>query len=177
MKTAALPHPALNPASVRQNGIPCSRPRSSRASAALDAAAGSPRRISRWDFHKSGWAIEGPWPSSLPRRFAWSISSRARPDFAQLPHGHGEDGYYDGAGGVVEAFLRLPVVLRVAGLERPLAVGLRLEEIGGLVAGKARPRRATPASTTRPVSSASFRKLDSSSRADRNSPRRKARVH
>jgi hypothetical protein len=42
-------------------------------------------------------------------------------DFAQLPHGRGEDRHHYGASGVVETFLCLAVVLRVAGLERLLA--------------------------------------------------------
>ena len=41
-----------------------------------------------------------------------------------------------GASGVVEAFLCLSFALRVAGLERPLAMDPRLEEIAGLVAGQ-----------------------------------------
>ena len=56
-------------------------------------------------------------------------------DFAQLPHGHGEDGPRDGAGGVVETFLCLSVALRVAILKRSLAMDPGLKEIGGLVAG------------------------------------------
>jgi hypothetical protein len=50
-------------------------------------------------------------------------------DFAQLPHDHGEDGHHNGSGVVVEPLLALPVVIRLAGLERSLAMGLRLEEI------------------------------------------------
>ena len=68
-------------------------------------------------------------PVGLINQFARAV------DFAQLPHGHGEDGRHYRASGVVEAFLCLPVALRVAVLERPLAMDPRLEEIAGLVAG------------------------------------------
>ena len=56
-------------------------------------------------------------------------------DLAQLPHRHGEDGHYDRARVVGEAFARLLFALWVAGGERPLAMGPRLEEIAGKVAG------------------------------------------
>ena len=47
-------------------------------------------------------------------------------DLAQLPHRHGEDGHYDGARVVGEAFARLLFALGVARGERPLAMGPRL---------------------------------------------------
>ena len=114
--------------------------RASRASAALNAAAASPRRISRWDFQKSGWAIDGS-VAEVSRAPVRLIDQFARAfDLAQLPHRHGEDGHRYGAGVVAEAFPRLPVAFRVASVERPLAMGPRLEEIAGKVAGQPRPR-------------------------------------
>ena len=63
-----------------------------------------------------------------------SISSRARSTSPNCQHRHGEDGHRDGAGVLAEAFARLPIALGVAGGERPLAMGPRLEEIAGEVA-------------------------------------------
>src|ERR1700722_4098184 len=98
-------------------------------------------------------------------------------DFAQLPHRHGEDGHYHGAGVVGEAFARLLFALGVAGGERPLAMGPRLAEMAGSVAGQGEARRATPASTRRPTSSASFRNAEANPRARRSSPSVTAVTH
>ena len=69
---------------------------------------------------------------SFERRFAALISFARTFDFPQLPHGHAKEGHRYGARVVVEPFARLPLALKFAGLERPLAMGPRLEEFAGL---------------------------------------------
>src|SRR5208283_1685316 len=50
---------------------------------------------------------------------------------AQFPRCHGKAGQCQGPGVIGEAFPRLSVTFGVAGVERALAMGPRLEEIGG----------------------------------------------
>jgi hypothetical protein len=80
--------------------------------------------------HRRSVAEFAPAPVRLLDQFARAV------DFTDLPHGHGENGHHQGASGVVEPFLCLPVALSIAGLERSLTMGASLEEIAGLVAGE-----------------------------------------
>ena len=76
------------------------------------------------------WAV-----AEVSRALAGLVDQFARAfDFAQLPHGHGEDGQHNWSSGVVEPFLGFPLVVGFADLKRPFAMDPGLEEIAGLVA-------------------------------------------
>ena len=81
-------------------------------------------------------------------------------DLAQLPHRYGKPGHRRQVGVVAETFARLPIALRVASVERALAMGPRFNKFSVPIARPMpRPRLAMPASMTRPASSASRRSV------------------
>jgi hypothetical protein len=73
--------------------------------------------------HRGSVVVVTPAPARLLDQFACAF------DLAPLPHGHGEEGHHHGAGGVVEAFLCLPVALRGAILKRSLEAQALLERL------------------------------------------------
>ena len=161
---------------MRQYDNPRSRPRASRASAALKTAEASPRSSSSIDLQYKGWAFETPCPSSAARCAASSISLRAR---SSSPSCHDVTANSDITTVPMSSPKRSLTSRSRSGLQSASARShwLRASRNSPLLKWtKARTRRAMFASILNPASSASRSIAEANSCALRSSPRVSNRV-